>query len=72
MKRVYRALNYFAHFLILNYDGSGCASLSSLVSYVGVTVCIASSTVGLRISALTARITRYKSILMKTGKAMIT
>ena len=53
-KKECRALKYFEHFLGFASAVSGCVSISAITSLVGVLVGIASSTIGLKIYALTA------------------
>ena len=48
-------MNYFEHFLVLVSAVIGCVWISGFVSLVGVLVGIASSAVGLKICATTAR-----------------
>ena len=60
-----RILNYFKHFLIFIFAVSDSVSISAFVPLVSVPVGIASSTVGLKICALTAGIKNYKSIIKK-------
>ena len=62
-KKVSRALNYFECFLVFVSAVSGCVSISTFASLVGVPVAIASSAVGIKICAITARIRKYKSII---------
>ena len=63
-----KALNNIENFLILNSDVSGYVSISVFASIVGVPVKIRSSTVALKICALTARIQKYKLIINKKVK----
>ena len=63
-----RALNYSEHFLVFVSDVSSCVSISVFASLVGVPVGIASSEVGLKICAMTARIKKHKSIVKKKKK----
>ena len=50
---------------------SGCVLISAFASLVGVPVGIMSSAIGLKNSAITAGIRRYKSIIQKKGKGII-
>ena len=59
-KKVCRILYYFEHFLIFASTISGCVSICTFDSLVGVPVGIASFTVGLKICAIIARIKNYK------------
>ena len=70
-KKVWRALNYFDHFHVFVSIISGCVSMSTVVSLVGVSVGTASSAVRLKICAITAAIKNYKSVIKKIRKSMI-
>ena len=61
-------LNYVKNLLILASTITGCISISIFASLVAVPVGIASSTVGIRICAITAEIKKYKSIIKKMKK----
>ena len=63
--------NYFEHILVFVSVVSSCVSFSIFASLVGVPVSIASSAVGLIISAITKGIKKYKSIIKKRGKRMM-
>ena len=67
-KKVCRDLNYFEHFLLLISTVGGCVSIFAFASLVGVSVGIASSSVGLKFFALTVGIKKYKSIIKKKRK----
>ena len=56
-KNMLRCLNYFEHFLIFISAVSGCVSIFAFASLVGIPVGITSSEAGLKICALTGRIT---------------
>ena len=58
-KKVCTDLNYIENFLILASTITGCVSIS---------IGIASSTIGLKICAITAGIKKYKSIIKKKKK----
>ena len=66
-KKVYRVLNYNEHFLILISTVTGCISISSFASLVGIPIGITSSAMRLKICVITAGIKNYKSII-KTKK----
>ena len=51
-----------------NFRISGCILISSLASLVGIPIGIASSTIGIKICAITAGIKNYKSIIKKKKK----
>ena len=67
-KKVCTTLNYIEHFLILGSTITGCVSVSSFASLVCISIEITSSAVGLKISAITAEIKKYKSIIKKKKK----
>ena len=62
-KKVYTSLNYIKHFLILASTVTGCVSTSAFASLVGIPRGIMSSTIGLKICAITAAIKKYKSTI---------
>ena len=67
-KKVCITLNYIEHFLILGSTITGCVSISSFVSLIGIPIGITSSATELKICAIIVRIKKYKSIIMKTKK----
>ena len=62
---MFRALNYFEHFLVSVSVVSGCVSISAFASLFGVPVGITISAIRIKICAITAGIKRYKSIINK-------
>ena len=68
LKNVCTALNYIGHFLILGATITGCVSISAYASLVGIPIGITSSTIGLKICAISAAIKKYKSIIKKKKK----
>ena len=58
-------LNYIEHFLILASGITGYISISAFTSAVGIPIVIRSSSIGLKICAITAGIKKYKSIIKK-------
>ena len=58
-----KTLNYLEHFLVFIFAVSGCVSISAFASLVGIPIGIIISAVGLKISAITAEIKKYKSII---------
>ena len=56
------------HLLILTFTITECTSISAFASLVGIPIGIASSAIGLKICAITAVITRDKSIIKKQKK----
>ena len=67
-KNVFRALNYFEHFLAFISAVNGCVSISAFASLIGGPIGVVSFAVGLKICAITAGIKRYKSIIKKKIK----
>ena len=67
-KKVYRGLNYIEHLLISISTVTGCISISSSASLVGIPIWIKSSAIGLKICVITAWIKKYKSITKKKKK----
>ena len=55
-KRFVQLLNYIEHFLILASTFTGCVSTSAFASLIGIPIRIKSSTIGLKICAITAGI----------------
>ena len=55
-------------FFILASAVTGCISISAFVSLVGISVGITSSVIALKICAITTKIKKYKSIIMKNTK----
>ena len=54
--------------LILVSTNTGCLSISAFASLVAIPVGVTSSTVGIKICAITAGIKKYKSIIKKEKK----
>ena len=52
-KNVCTTLNYTEHFLILGSAITGCVSISSFTSLVGIPIGITSSAIGIKICAIT-------------------
>ena len=65
---MYRALNYFGRFLVFVSAVSGYVWFSVFASLVDVLTGIASSTVRLKIYAITTKIKKYNSIIEKKRK----
>ena len=63
-------LNYVEHLLILVSTVTGCVSSSAFDSLVCVPVGITSSSVGIKICAITAGIKKYKSITKEKKKKL--
>ena len=55
-KKVSTTLNYIEHFFILASTVSGCISISAFASLLNISIGINSSTKGLKIFAISARI----------------
>ena len=62
-KKVYTALNYIEHFIILASTITGYVSISAFASLVGILIGITSSAIGLKICAITAGNKKYNSII---------
>ena len=62
------AVNCIEYFLILASTITGCVSISVFSFLVGIPIGITSSTIGLKICAITAGIKKYKSIIKKKKK----
>ena len=58
-------LNYIKHFLILGSTITRCISISAFASFNDIPIGIMSSTLGLKICAITAGIKKYQSIIKK-------
>ena len=67
-KKVCTTLNSIEYFLILAYTITGCISISAFTSLLGIPIGIKSSAIGLKTWAITAAITKYKSIIKKKEK----
>ena len=67
-KKLCATLNYIEHFLILVSTVTRCVSISSFASVVGIPIGITSSAIGLKISVITARIKKYRSIIKEKKK----
>ena len=67
-KKVCTILNYIEHFLLLASTITGCISISAFASLPGIPRRITSSTIGLKIFAIAAKIKKYKSIIKKKKK----
>ena len=61
-------LNYSDHLFSLVFAVNGCISISAFASLVSISTGIMSSTIGLNICAIVARIKWYKSIIKKKKK----
>ena len=64
-KKTCKYLNYVEHLLILASAVTGCVSISAFALLVFIPIGIMSSTVGIKICAIAARIKKYKSIIKK-------
>ena len=53
------------HFLILTWTVTGCISISAFAFFLGTTIGITSSKIGLKICVITAGFKKYKSIIKK-------
>ena len=62
-KKFCTTLNYIEHFLILTSIVTECISISALASLPSIPIGITSSEIGLKISAITAGIKKYRSMI---------
>ena len=67
-KKVCTTLNYIEHFLILSSIITGCISISAFFSLIGIPRGITSSSIGLKICAITVGTKKYKLIIKKKKK----
>ena len=67
-KKVYGVLNYIEQLLILISTVTGCISISSFASLVGILRGITSFAIGLKICVIAAGIRKYNSIIKKKKK----
>ena len=67
-KKACTILNYIEHFLILASTISGCVSISSFASLIGIPMGITSLEIRLKMFAITEVIKKYKSIINKKRK----
>ena len=67
-KKVCRVLNNIDHLLIAISTITGCVSISAFASLIGIPIEVTSSSIGLKICAITAGIKFYKSIIKKKKK----
>ena len=61
-------LNYIELFLILSFSITGCISISTFTSLLGISIGITSSAIGLKICAVIAGIKIFNSIFKKKEK----
>ena len=69
--KVCTTLNYIEHFLILPSTITGCVSISTFASLVGVPIGVTTSGIGLKICAITAGIKKYKPIIKKKKNKLV-
>ena len=67
-KKVCIVLNYIDCFLIVTFKITGCVPISAFASLVDIPIGITSSTIGLKIFAITAGIRKYKPMIKKKKK----
>ena len=67
-KKVCTSLNYIKHFLILDSTITRYISICAFTFLVGIPIGIVTSTIGLKICPVTARIKKYKSVIKKKIK----
>ena len=66
--KVHTVLNYIEYLIILASVVTWCISSSGFASLLGIHIGIKSSAIGLKISAITAGIKNYKSIIKEKKK----
>ena len=69
-KKVCTTLNYIEHFLTLVFTVTVRISISTFASQVDISKGIITSTIGLNICAIIARIKKYNSIINKERSMM--
>ena len=62
-KKVFTALNYIEHLLVLTSVITRCVLISAFTSFVGIPTGILSCRVGLKIYAITTGIKKYESMI---------
>ena len=62
-RKVCTTINYIEHILILASTITGCISISTFASLIGIPIRISSSAIGLKICAIAAVIKKYQSII---------
>ena len=67
-KKVCTTQSYIEYFLILVSTITGCVSIYTFASLVGIPIGITSSAIGLKKCAITEGIKKYKSIIKKKIK----
>ena len=70
-KRVCTTLNDIEQFLIFASTVTGCVSVFSFSSLIGIPIGITSYAIQLKICLITAGIKKYKSIIKKRKRSMI-
>ena len=65
-------LNCFEQFLVFVSAVSGCVSISAFASLFGVSLVITSSSVRIKVCAITTEIKKYMSIIKKSWENMKT
>ena len=63
-----KTINYIIYFLILASTITGCISVFTFASLLGVPVASMSSAMGLKVCPIDAGIKKYKSIILKKEK----
>ena len=67
-KKICTTLNYIEHFLTLAFTITGCISIFAFTSLIRTPIGITSYAIRLKISAVTAGIKKYKSVIKKKKK----
>ena len=67
-KKFFTTLDYIEHFFIISSIITGCVSISTFATLVGILIGITSAVGRLKICAITTAIKRYKSMIKKKKK----
>ena len=67
-RKVCTTLNYIEHILIMTSTITGCISISTFASLLGIRIGIESPAIGLKICAIAAGIRKFRSIITKNRK----
>ena len=59
------------HFLVLTSTVTGCISISAFTSWIGISIGIVSSAIGLEVCGIIAGIKKYKSVIKEKEITMI-
>ena len=70
-EKVFAALNYIEHFLVLASTMTECTLIFAFASLIGILIAITRSAIGLKICAINAGIKKYEPIIKKRKRSMI-